>query len=105
MSRTSGPRFTEAHLDLVLTFLEDNLPGEMPNALMSELTKFLVEEGVVSKSVDTNPETSEFIHDYGSDDEFSDSDDDCHSDCSASSAPTPRVKPKSPKKRVKGTGK
>ena len=53
-------------------FLEDELRGEMPNAIMDILTRRLIVNGNVSKSVDVNPDTSEFVHDYDSSDSETD---------------------------------
>ena len=71
--------FSNAQLSAILDALEYELPGELPNAVMDILTRRLLINGNVSKSVDVNPDTSEFVHDYDSD---SDSD---YSDSSSGS--------------------
>ena len=63
--------FTKHHLKAIMAFFNSELPGEMPNALMDQLARFLQREDLL-KNVDTNPETSDFIHDYGSDSDDSD---------------------------------
>ena len=104
MSRTSGPRFTESHLDEILTFFEENLPGEMPNALMSELTRHLMAKKLISKGVDTDPDTSDFIHSYETE---LDDESECSSVCSGSSCSSqstfkpPPPPPKDKKKKHK----
>ena len=67
--------FTKHHLSAIMAFFNSELPGEMPNALMDQLARFLQREKLL-KNVDTNPETSDFIHDYGSDSDDSDSESD-----------------------------
>ena len=64
--------FTTSQLSAILDALEEELPGEMPNAIMDILTRRLIVNGNVSKSVDVNPDTSEFVHDYDSSDSETD---------------------------------
>ena len=75
--------FTQHHLSAIMAFFNSELPGEMPNALMDQLARFLQRERLL-KNVDTNPETSDFIHDYGSDSDDSDSESDEEFDSSSS---------------------
>lgn len=66
--------FNKHHLSTIMAFFNAELPGEMPNALMDQLARFLKREGLL-KNVDTNPETSDFIHEYGDDSDDSDDSD------------------------------
>ena len=76
--------FTTSQLSAILDALEQEMPGEMPNAIMDILTRRLIVNGNVSKSVDVNPETSEFVHSYTSDESDSDYDSSDSSDYSSS---------------------
>ena len=97
-SKNSAKPFSDAQLDKILEFFESSLPGEMPNALMSELTKYLQTNHLLKSDVDTDPETSDFIHSYESD---SDTESECESDCSgstcsASTCPVPTKRSPTP---------
>ena len=69
-------KFSNDHLTQILAFFDSALPGEMPNALMDQLTRYLKRERLLAKDVDTDPDTSDFIHEYVDDSDDSDSDDD-----------------------------
>ena len=81
--------FTTPQLSAILDALEQELPGEMPNAIMDILTRRLIVNGNVAKSVDVNPDTSEFVHDYDSSDsetDYSDSSSDYESSTESGSS-------------------
>ena len=59
--------FHDNHLSEILAFFESALPGEMPNALMDQLTRYLQRKGKIHKSVNLKPSSSDYIHEYGSD--------------------------------------
>lgn len=65
--------FHDNHLSEILAFFESALPGEMPNALMDQLTRYLQKNGKIHKSVNLKPDSSNYIHEYGSDSESDDS--------------------------------
>ena len=65
--------FRENHLADILAFFESTLPGEMPNALMDQLTRYLHHKGKINKAVNLKPSSSDYIHDYGSDSDRSES--------------------------------
>ena len=95
-------QFSKNHLNAIMAFFNAELPGEMPNALMDQLARFLQREGHL-KNVDTNPETSEFIHEYDSDSEVSESEseDDFDDTESTSSFYLSDSKPKTKRKPTK----
>ena len=68
--------FQENHLADILAFFESALPGEMPNALMDQLTRYLHHKGKINKAVNLKPSSSDYIHDYGSDSDRSESESD-----------------------------